>query len=64
MNVGSRLRTMRKKKKVTIADVAIAIKVAPSTLTAYELGSRTPRDNVKRKLAQYYGKTVEDIFFK
>nr|DAX52057.1 MAG TPA: helix-turn-helix domain protein [Caudoviricetes sp.] len=64
MEVGKRLRRLRQKKKETIAKVSFAVKVAPSTLTAYELGDRTPRDDVKKRIAKYYGMTVEDIFFK
>lgn len=62
--VGERLRELRKKKKETIVAVATVIGVAPSTLTAYELGSRTPRDGIKEKIANYYGKSVGAIFFK
>nr|DAE59471.1 MAG TPA: hypothetical protein [Caudoviricetes sp.]DAK89788.1 MAG TPA: hypothetical protein [Caudoviricetes sp.]DAZ21113.1 MAG TPA: hypothetical protein [Caudoviricetes sp.] len=29
----------------------------------YECGERIPRDSVKVKLAQYYEKTVQSIFF-
>lgn len=54
---------IEKKKKMTIADVAEVLGIAPSTLTAYELGSRTPRDGVKEKIADYYGKSVSSIFF-
>ena len=47
---------------MTIADVAAVLGIAPSTLTAYELGSRTPRDGVKEKIADYYGKSVSAFF--
>lgn len=60
--IGERLRGLRKKRKMTIADVAAVLGIAPSTLTAYELGSRTPRDGVKEKIADYYGKSVSAIF--
>nr|DAF29683.1 MAG TPA: hypothetical protein [Caudoviricetes sp.] len=29
----------------------------------YECGERIPRDSVKVRLAQYYEKTVQSIFF-
>ena len=29
----------------------------------YENGERIPRDETKIKIAAYYGKTVEEIFF-
>lgn len=60
---GERLRELRKMGNKTIAEVAAAIGIAPSTLTAYELGSRTPRDGIKVKIANYYDKSVETIFF-
>ena len=44
------------------AEVAEAIGVSVSALSMYETGARIPRDETKRKIAQYYGKTVEEIF--
>ena len=29
----------------------------------YERGERIPRDQVKKRIAHYFGKTVEEIFF-
>lgn len=43
--------------------VAKDIGISPSALGMYELELRTPRDEVKIKLANYYGKSVQDIFF-
>lgn len=34
-----------------------------SAYTKYERGQRIPRDEVKIRLAAYYQKTVQDIFF-
>lgn len=61
--IGERLRELRKRENKTIAEVAAALGIAPSTLTAYELGGRTPRDDTKVKIANYYDKSVEMIFF-
>ncbi len=61
--VGELLRELRKKKNKTIVDAAKDLGIAPSTLTAYELGERTPRDETKEKIANYYGMTVGAIFF-
>lgn len=44
-------------------EVAEAVGVAPSTLSMYEMGERTPSDSVKVKLAELYGKSVGYIFF-
>ena len=45
------------------AAVAQAIGVSVSALAMYETGARIPRDETKKKIAQYYGKSVGDIFF-
>lgn len=44
-------------------EVAKAINISISALSMYENGSRIPRDEVKIKLAKYYGKSVQFIFF-
>ena len=43
--------------------VANALGLILSTLTMYEIGARIPRDENKEKIARYYGKTVDEIFF-
>ena len=45
------------------AEVAIALGISVSALGMYETGARLPRDETKRKIAQYYEKTVEEIFY-
>lgn len=59
--IGKRLRELRgnlSRKKV--ADI---IGVSVSALSMYELGERIPRDEVKVKIAELYGKSVGAIFF-
>ena len=43
--------------------VSKAVGVSISALTMYERGERIPRDGVKVKLAKFFGKSVEYIFF-
>lgn len=58
---GKRLLELRGNK--SRAEVAKAVNIATSTLSMYELEHRIPRDPIKIKLAQYYGVTVQEIFF-
>lgn len=44
-------------------EVAKAIGISVSAISMYENGERVPKDSIKIKLAQYYGKTVQEIFF-
>lgn len=44
-------------------EVAKAVGITQSALSMYERGERTPRDDVKIKLANYYESDVTFIFF-
>lgn len=61
MLVAERLIKLRGNKKQR--EIAEAIGVAKSTYAMYELGMRMPSDNVKVRIANYYKKTVQAIFF-
>ena len=44
-------------------NVAFAVGVSLSAMSMYENGERVPRDSIKVKLAEFYNKTVQEIFF-
>ena len=45
------------------SDVCEACGIVRSALCQYETGKRIPRDAIKVRLAQYYGKTVQELFY-
>ncbi|SFK73927.1 DNA-binding transcriptional regulator, XRE-family HTH domain [Bacillus sp. 5mfcol3.1] len=47
----------------TREEVAEEIGISVSTLQMYENAKRIPRDSIKVKLANFYGVTVQSIFF-
>lgn len=49
--------------KKTQSEVAKGIDVGQSTYAMYETGKRVPSDEVKIRIARFYGKTVQEIFF-
>lgn len=59
---GKRLVELRGDKSQ--AEVAKSVGIATSTLAMYETERRIPRDAIKIALANYFGVTVQDIFFK
>lgn len=59
--IGLRLLSLR--NEVPRDMVASELGISVSALAMYEQGNRIPRDEIKLKLAQYYNKTVQDIFF-
>ena len=60
-DIGKRLKELRGNK--TQAEVAKAIGISVSSLSMYEQNERTPRDETKMKLAAYFKKSVQSIFF-
>lgn len=58
-----RLKQLRVSQKLRHKDVAAVIDRNPMTYCQYELGYRTPSDAIKKKLADFYGVTVDYIFF-
>lgn len=59
--IGNRLIALR--KDISREDVAAGIGVSISALAMYEQGNRIPRDEIKIKIAKFYNKSVQSIFF-
>jgi len=55
------LRDLRGEK--TQEEIAKAVGITKSSWAMYERGERIPRDEVKIQIAQYFGKTVQEVFF-
>lgn len=59
--IGSILRKLRGEK--TLQEVSSGTGLSKQAICNYETGIRIPRDEAKLKIASYYGKTVQEIFF-
>lgn len=59
--IGERLKDLRGDR--TQQAVATAVGVTKNAISAYEDGKRVPRDEIKIKLANFFGTTVTEIFF-
>lgn len=59
--IAEKLRKLRGNK--SRQEVANACNISVSALAMYEQGERVPRDEVKVRLANYYNRTVNYIFF-
>lgn len=58
------LKFLRERKKLTQTAVSKALGVNTSTYNAWETGQNIPRDEMKVKIAEFYGLSVGYIFFK
>ncbi|MGM7634210.1 helix-turn-helix transcriptional regulator [Bacillus sp. Hm123] len=59
--IAKKLVSLRGNK--TRSEVSTEIDVSESALAMYETGKRVPRDDIKVRIAKYYKKTVQEIFF-
>jgi len=61
LQVGDRLKQLR--GDMSQAELAAALGVTRQTISNYEAETRVPPDEIKIKIAKFFGKTVQDIFF-
>lgn len=59
--IGKLLTELRGDKK--LPEVAKALGLSPAAIRQYECGNRIPRDDIKEKIAKFYDKTVQEIFY-
>lgn len=60
--IGKRLRELRGSR--SLAEVAKALEVSEVAVSLWERGERMPSDDRKVKIANYYKRSVNSIFFK
>ena len=63
MSIGTKLRALREQKQKTQQQVADDLNITKSALAMYERNRIVPRDEVKVRIATYYGESVQSIFF-
>lgn len=61
MSCGERLKLLRGEK--TQATVTKDLGISKSAWAMYERNERVPRDDLKIRIAKYFGVSVQDIFF-
>lgn len=61
MSVGMKLKALRGDK--TQRKVAADLGITKSALAMYERDERVPRDEIKVRIAEYYGESVQSLFY-
>lgn len=56
-------RLIEARGNIPRAEVAKAVGISLSALSMYEIGERVPRDEIKVRLANFYNRTVQELFF-
>nr|DAG17115.1 MAG TPA: Repressor protein CI [Caudoviricetes sp.] len=61
--ISEKLGNLRLKKNVSQSQVAESLGITKAAVSQYESGQRIPSDEVKIKLSNYYGVSVQDLFY-
>lgn len=59
--IGKRLMMLR--GDISREELANAIGISVSAVSMYENGERIPRDDIKIKIANFFARSVQEIFF-
>lgn len=63
IQIGKRIKELRTLRKMTAEDLGKAIGISSSAINMYECGQRVPRDEIKIMIAEYFGVSIESIFY-
>lgn len=61
MSIGTKLKALRGNK--TQKKVAADLGITKSALAMYERDERVPRDEIKVRIAEYYGESIQSLFY-
>ena len=63
IRIGKRIKELRTQKGMTAEELGAAVGTSSSVINMYECGQRVPRDDIKIKIAEFFGLSVEYIFY-
>ena len=58
-NIGSKLKSLRKGRKLTQFELAEKLELIRATISNYEVGRRTPHLSELRRFAEFYGVSLD-----
>ena len=61
--IGQTIKELRTERGMTETALAKELGISQSAITMYETGNRVPRDEIKIRMAVFFGRTVESIFY-
>lgn len=57
--IGNRIKGLREEKRMSQLELAKALNISNTTLSQYENGLRTPSDEIKIKIANYFNVSID-----
>ena len=62
MQIGEKIKTLRKAKKLTQEQLAEALHVSPQAVSKWETGTSSPDVEMLPRLAAYFGTSMDELF--
>lgn len=60
---GKKLKELRAQTGLSQEKLGSLLEITGAAWRQYELGVRTPNDKIKKRIAVYFNKTVDELFF-
>lgn len=60
--MNTKIQTLRKERKISQEELALAVGVTRQTITSLETGKYTASLILAYKIAKYFNSTIEDVF--
>lgn len=60
--VNTRIRELRKQRKISQEELALAVGTTRQTITSIEVGKYTASLGLAYKIAKFFGLTIEEVF--
>ena len=61
-SIKNRIRELRKERKLSQEELALAVGTTRQTITSIEVGKYTASLPLAHKIARYFGLTIEEVF--
>ena len=63
IRIGKKIKEMRQQQGLTAEELAKELGTSTSAVNMYECGQRIPRDEIKIRIAEFFGAPIEAIFY-
>ena len=62
--IGEKITFLRNEMNITQKELAQKLGISVASIAMYELNERIPRDEMKKKISEFFKVPIQDLFFK
>ncbi len=61
--IGEKITFLRNEMNITQKELAQKLGISVASIAMYELNERIPRDEMKKKISEFFKVPIQDLFF-